>query len=122
MRLEHYPVEKLKARILQVLRRHLDLGGYRVFFFGSRVSGNGDEHSDIDVGIEGPETVPSEAWALIQEEIENLPLLYKIDIVDFKRLDSETRSLMLQHCENIWEPSHKRNDPDKTGPSPQKAD
>jgi septum formation topological specificity factor MinE len=43
MKLEHYPVEKLKEEILKILRKYLDLKHYRVFFFGSRVTGRCDE-------------------------------------------------------------------------------
>jgi len=39
MRLEHYSVHSLKAQILEVIGKYLDLSLYRVFFFGSRVSG-----------------------------------------------------------------------------------
>jgi predicted nucleotidyltransferase len=84
MKLEFYPVEKLKKEIIGIVGKWLDLSSYRVFFFGSRVAGKGNERSDIDVGIEGPETVPLRAMAEIEEEIESLPTLYKVEIVDFK--------------------------------------
>jgi septum formation topological specificity factor MinE len=42
MKLEHYPVEKLKEEILKILSKYLDLSQYKVFFFGSRVKGNVD--------------------------------------------------------------------------------
>lgn len=101
MRLEHYPIEKLKKEILEILGKHLDLSKYRVFFFGSRVSGQADDRSDIDIGIEGPSPVPTEAWLDIQEEIENLPTLYKVEIVDFKRTADVFREVALEHTEDI---------------------
>lgn len=104
MRLEHYPEEKLKREILAILGRHLDLSKYRVFFFGSRVERKGNERSDIDVGIEGPVPVPAMEWGEIQEEIENFPTLYKIDIVDFHRAEPIFREVALQHTEDISVP------------------
>src|SRR3989338_3532945 len=89
LRLEHYPAEKLKKEILDIMGRHLDLSEYRVFFFGSRVTGKGTERSDIDVGIEGPVPVPLKAFFDIKEEIKNLPVLYKIEAVDFKRVQAD---------------------------------
>lgn len=101
MKLEHYPVEKLKREILKIVGKHLDLKKYKVFFFGSRVLGKGTERADIDVGIDGPEPIPSVVWLAIQEEVENLPTLYKIDIVDFKRLSSKFRRVALERLEYI---------------------
>lgn len=105
MRLEHYPVEKLKKEIFDILGRHLDLTKYHVFFFGSRVEGKGTERSDIDVGIEGP-PIPAKTWLDIQEEFENFPTLYKIEIVDFNRVAPIFRKVALQHIEFIWNPNH----------------
>jgi predicted nucleotidyltransferase len=101
MRLEHYPQEKLKKMILESVGRHLDLKKYKVFFFGSRVEGKGTDRSDIDVGIEGPAPVPFEAWQAIQEEIEDLPTLYKIEIVDFGKVTSKFYEVAKQHIEVI---------------------
>ncbi|MBI3579391.1 MAG: nucleotidyltransferase domain-containing protein [Ignavibacteriales bacterium] len=99
MRLEHYPVEKLKKEILGFVGKHIDLRTHKVFFFGSRVSGGGSERSDIDVGIEGPQEIPIEILGRIREEIENLPTLYKIEVVDFKSTSDEFREVALQHTE-----------------------
>lgn len=104
MRLEHYPAEKLKAEILGIVGRHLDLSTYRVFFFGSRVAGTGTDRSDIDIGIVGPEPIPARAWAEIQEEIENFPSLYKIEIVDFRAVAPIFRDVALQDTETISAP------------------
>lgn len=101
MRLEHYPEEKLKKEILKIAGKHLDLKKYKVFFFGSRVSGGGDERSDIDVGIEGETPLPSTALSDIQEEIEELPILYKIDVIDFAEADEKFRKVALQYIEKI---------------------
>ena len=91
MRVEHISVEKLKDMILKVLEKHLDLSKYDVFFFGSRVEGKGDERSDIDVGIEGKEPIPPHIIQKIKDEIEELPILYLIDIVDWKKVPEEFR-------------------------------
>lgn len=103
MRLEHYPVEKLKKEVLAILNRHLDLGKYRVFFFGSRVSGRGTDRSDIDIGIEGPEPVPAGTLMEIEEELGELPTLYKVEIVDFRRVAPRFREVALEKTESIAE-------------------
>lgn len=99
MRLEHYPVDKLKQEILDLIGKQIDLRTHKVFFFGSRVSGGGNERSDIDIGIEGPQEIPLELLGRIREGIENLPTLYKIEIVDFNTASNEFREVALQHTE-----------------------
>ena len=101
MKLEFYPQEKLKKEIRGIVGKYLNLGEYKVFFFGSRVLGKGSERSDIDVGIEGPKEIPSPIFLEIQEEIENLPILYKIDVVDFKRVSLEFKKIALQSTEVV---------------------
>ena len=101
MRLEYYPEEKLKKEILEIVGKYLDLEKYKVFFFGSRVSGKGDERSDIDVGIEGSTSLPPGAILDIQEELENLPTLYKVEIVDFARVDERFKKVAREHIEMI---------------------
>jgi len=101
MRLENYPIEKLKKEIKEIVNRHLDLKLYRIFFFGSRVTGKGNEGSDIDVGIEGPAETSNAVFSKIKEEIEYIPILYKIEIVDFKKVSPDFRQVALQKIEEI---------------------
>ena len=101
MKLAHYPAEQLKKDILAVIGKYLDLNKYRVFFFGSRVNGKGDDRADIDVGIEGTREVPGVAMVEIREALENLPTLYKIDVVDFKKVGEEFREVALTHTEAV---------------------
>lgn len=100
MRLEHYPKEKLKKKIMDILGRYLDISKYSVFFFGSRVSGKGTDRSDIDIGIEGP-SIQSKAWFEIEEEIEEFPTLYKIDLVDFQYVSDKFRNVALRAIEPL---------------------
>lgn len=65
-----------------VIRKHLG-PKYRIFLFGSRATGTGRNGSDYDIGIEGPERIGLSALYAIQNKVEELPTLHKIDIVDF---------------------------------------
>lgn len=104
MKLAHYSIAKLKKEILDIVGERLDLRTHRVFFFGSRAEGKGSERSDIDVGIEGETPISSSVLADIKEEFENLPTLYKIDVVDFGAADKIFREVALSHREAIHEP------------------
>ena len=99
MKLEYYPLEKLKKEILEIIGKYLDINSYKVFFFGSRVSNKDDERSDIDIGIEGPNQVSLEVMAQIKDEISTLPTLYHIDIVDFAGVDEDFYKVAKQNFE-----------------------
>ena len=101
MLLEHYPVERLKREILDVIGRHLDLREYRVFFFGSRVTGRAVDRSDVDVGIEGTEEIPISVMGMIRDEVADLPTLYTVDVVDFKVVSEGFRRTALTSIEPI---------------------
>ena len=64
-----------------------------MFIFGSRVTGKGNDRSDIDVGIEGEEEVPLVLMGKIKDEIEELPTLYKVDAVDFFQLSDKFKEV-----------------------------
>ena len=101
MKLENYPVEKLKREIKEIVGRHLNIEEYKIFFFGSRVIGKGSDRSDIDLGIEGTKEVPAVAFMKIKEDLEHLPILYKIDVVDFRNLSDDFYGVAKEKIEKI---------------------
>ena len=56
--------------------------------FGSRAKGTALERSDIDIAVSGVAQ-----FSALQEEIENLPTLFRVDVVD---MDTCTNSLLLE--------------------------
>jgi predicted nucleotidyltransferase len=76
-----------------IIRRHVPDPAYRVFLFGSRATGSAGKRSDIDIGIEGPAPVPHAVLAAIQDELDEAPTLYTIDVVDFMRVPETFRRI-----------------------------
>ena len=101
MRLEYESKEKLEKEILNIFRKYIDLKEYKLFFFGSRVTGKGNERSDIDIGIIGKKSVPVSALSEIEDEIENMPILYKIDLVDFNNVSEKFKQVALEKIEPL---------------------
>ena len=101
MKLEFYSEKKLKKEILEIVGKHLNLSNYRVFFFGSRVKGDNFPRADIDIGIEGSRPVSLEIMAEIKEEISGLPILYHIDVIDFRQAEEDFRKVAKQNIEMI---------------------
>jgi uncharacterized protein len=94
-------VEQARRMGVDVIRRHLPDEAYKIFLFGSRARGTAHARSDIDIGIEGPSPVPYEILASIAAEIEELPTLYSVDVVDFKRVPEQFRAVALEHIVEI---------------------
>lgn len=101
MKLERYPVRKLKSEILSIMGKYLDLKTHKVFFFGSRVNGKSNDRSDIDIGILGPQRLPLSTLENIREEMKNLPTLYSIDVVDFQDASEDFRKIAMREVEFI---------------------
>lgn len=101
MKLEFYSLNKLKKEILEIVGTYLNLNSHKVFFFGSRVEGDNFPRADIDIGIEGPEEIPAEIKLEIKERIDNLPTLYKFDVVDFKEVSESFKKEALKHIEYV---------------------
>ena len=101
MRLEHYSTEKIKKELTEIISEYIDLSDYQLFFFGSRVRGEGSERSDIDVGIYGREAIAGAIMEKIREKIDALGILYSIDFVDFFKLSEDVRQEALKSIEEI---------------------
>lgn len=103
MQLEHYPAEKFQQEVRNIVEKHLNSDEFDVFFFGSRVSGTSDERSDIDIGIKGEKPVPADKFFRIKEELEQLPVLYKIELVDFYYVSTDFSQLAEKNKEMIYD-------------------
>lgn len=101
MKLEHELTAELQKQVLEIIGRYLNFADYKIFFFGSRVLGTNSERSDIDIGIQGDQPIDSRILGKIQEDIAALPILYKIDLVDFQRAAPDFKQLALQATEPL---------------------
>ncbi len=74
---------------------------YQLFLFGSRAKGLHDDKSDIDIGIISDRKITAKQILMIQEKIEKIPTLLKIDFVDFDSVDNEFKKIALKHTLEI---------------------
>jgi len=93
-------VKNVISEVVKVIRRYLS-EEYKVFLFGSYASGEAVDTSDIDMGILGPKEVPSGVLRRIKEEVEIIPTLRKIDVVDFNRVDEEFKDNALRKSKEL---------------------
>lgn len=86
-----------------IVRRHMNGQHYRFFLFGSRATGEAQERSDIDLGIEAGQPLTGAILSDIREEMDQLPTLLKIDFIDFSQVDSTFKEIALKGCEVLDE-------------------
>lgn len=72
-----------------------------IFLFGSQVDGSARRGSDYDVGYYAVQPVPSAVLGYLAEELEELPIPARVDLVDFSRVREEFASEALKKVE-IW--------------------
>jgi predicted nucleotidyltransferase len=84
--------------VIKILRTHLPVTDYDIYFFGSRVNGTSTEKSDLDVLIKGKKLAPLEKIALINEAMENSNLTFKVDVLDFHACDPVIAKRLLQEA------------------------
>ncbi len=83
----------------EILEANLTGINYRAFIFGSQANLTELRRSDIDLGILGDEPIPTQQLSKINEAIENLPMLYNIDLVDFNEVDERFKAVALRNVE-----------------------
>ncbi len=74
--------ELIKEQISKFARQ---LGNRKVVLFGSRATGTSRTRSDFDIAVYGDEALPLPVFYEIEDSLEKLPTLYKIDWVDLQR-------------------------------------
>ena len=79
------------------------LKDHKVLLFGSRARGTAHSRSDFDIGILGKESLSLLAFYEIEDMLENLPTLYKIDLVDLNRVSQKFRDHALREAEVLYE-------------------
>lgn len=96
--------QEIRAMLVETMRANSDrLGGRQVVLFGSRAQGKAKPRSDFDLGVVGDTPLPLADFFAIEDMLDELPTLYRIDWVDFARVSDRFRSQALQNVEVIYE-------------------
>ena len=90
---------QIKQWLKTALEENLRDISYRAFIFGSQANRSELIKSDIDVGILAVDEIPAINMVRISNAIEDMPMLYKIDLVDFKQVSEKFRTAALKNIE-----------------------
>lgn len=92
--------EIIIKEIVNIINKRL-AGNYKILLFGSWAKGDALETSDIDIGILGDKDAPQNLMAEIRQEIDNLPTLRKIDVVDLNLVEDNFKNSVLQYAKPL---------------------
>jgi len=93
----------LPEAFAEIVRGHMGGGNYRLYLFGSRVQGRATERSDYDLGLWTSGPLEYAALEAIRAELEELPLMQKVDLVWLNEADPEFVAQALRQAELIDE-------------------
>jgi predicted nucleotidyltransferase len=85
----------------EIIKKYLPEEEWEVLLFGSQATGIARDRSDVDIAIHGQVPVPNKIMVQIREEIEAIPTLRSIDIVDLHQTDSTFRAKALQEAQKL---------------------
>jgi hypothetical protein len=85
------------AAVRASLKGFLADKGAEAYLFGSRVTGIPRPDSDLDILLKRAQEIPFEEIARLKGAFEESPLPFKVDIVDYHRIDETfRRNIMAQ--------------------------
>ena len=73
-----------------------------LFLFGSRAKGEAGPYSDYDIGYYTTDTISPRQIAQLAEQLEEMPIPARVDLVDFSSVSTDFRALVLQNEVKIW--------------------
>lgn len=92
--------EIIIQKVVKIIRKYFS-EDYKIFLFGSWAKGNALETSDLDIGILGPKKAPWSLMVKILSDIDGIPTLRKIDVVDFNTKAESFRQNVLSYSQPL---------------------
>ena len=92
--------EEIIKKTIYILKKYLN--SPRILLFGSRAKGNDDKHADFDFAVDSkrPQIFIERQ---INEEIDGISGLYKIDIVYMLSVDKKFREIIVKTGREVYE-------------------
>ncbi len=91
------------AIVRSALRRHVP--DREVLVFGSRATWTAKDYSDLDLAIMGKEPLTLHAASALSEALDESDLPFKVDLVDWSRIDDRFRTIIRQDAVTVQVPS-----------------
>jgi len=93
-------VKRMVRSCFREFKRELE--ARKVVLFGSRADGTARDRSDFDIGIVGSTPLPQRVFFKIEDRLDRLNTLYKLDWIDLNRADPSFRNEALKYTEVLY--------------------
>ena len=90
-------VEEIKKQVIEIIRRRLG-DKVKIYLYGSWAKGDAEETSDLDIGILGERKVEETVFYQIKREVDIIPTLRKIDVVDLQETGEKFKAHILSYA------------------------
>lgn len=90
-------VKEIKKRAVKIIRDHLG-DRAKIYLFGSWARGDAQPTSDIDIAFDAGSKIDISEFYQIKREIETIPTLRKIDVVDLKMSSKKFSNHILKYA------------------------
>ncbi|NPV02821.1 MAG: nucleotidyltransferase domain-containing protein [Brevinematales bacterium] len=89
----------LLEKVRVILRKYIP--DMSVCAFGSRVKGNSEDYSDLDIAVLGDNGLEFSVYTRLKEEFEESDLPFRVDIVDYSKVSPEFKKIISETGEPI---------------------
>lgn len=97
------------AIVRSILRQHVP--DRKVLAFGSRATWTAKNYSDLDLAVLGDEPLTLDVSSALAEAFSESDLPFKVDIVDWARIDDSFRNIIRRDGLTLQNPAERRNGP-----------
>jgi predicted nucleotidyltransferase len=85
-----------ELRLIKGILKSIQDKNIPVWAFGSRIKGNNQPYSDLDLVIVGQKRLPLSEYYALKDAFEYSSLSFKVDLLDWNRLSSEFQAIILE--------------------------
>lgn len=100
MNREEEILSEIRARLSALAE---ELRGHQVYLFGSRAAGTARARSDFDIGVTGLRPLTDEVYVRLQDAMDGIETLYRIDVVDLQRVSERFRTVAQQKMQLLYD-------------------
>jgi len=93
-------IELLLLNINKIIRKYLS-PDYKIYLFGSWVNKEARSNSDLDIAIMGNKKIDWSIMAKLLNDVDDIPTLRGIDIVDLNSTSEEFRRNVLAYAKPL---------------------
>lgn len=93
-----------QLRLLEEMIR-AEMPDVEVWAFGSRINGTAKPWSDLDLVLVRDEKLPFDRYLQLRNLFEESDLSFRVDLMDFHRLNPSFQEVVLQRHEVLYKPA-----------------